>query len=142
MPRRIDGNRVEQPSERGALVIGRIYPNARFAWIIKTGAAIDRAALATVLEQDHPTPTLTDLAGRLRQMASPAADRACGPDYLTIKKVNKFLKVTARALRGAECVEGNDCPKGIQRIETEAALISVMLRWAADRIPMQNTEAR
>ena len=120
MPRQ----RSEPVPERGALVVGHLYPST-FAWIIKTGTAVDRAALAARCNAGLQI----EAAAEARRML---AARNMNPAYL--HDFRSLIIATRQALIRPKGVNhGNDRPKSKHRIEAEAAIIHAILKIAAAR---------
>jgi hypothetical protein len=126
MPR----TRPEVPHD-GALVIGKLFPNS-FAWIIKTGPAVDRAALAAKCDVDHD-----DFYVACR-IAADALLRARHPvggvELVSRQELEGLIKATGRALTTKYCNHGSAIPKGKARVTRELTIIHAILRTAAVRV--------
>lgn len=131
MPRGTQGQPVP---ERGALVIGHLYPNT-FAWIIKTGPAVNREWLATSVENLSSAEVMEVYRAATTEIQRAGLDQTM---YIDIRTVEGLAKATKIALRQAYANHGNDRPKGKARIRLEAIIIRHILTVAARRLRGSN----
>jgi hypothetical protein len=127
----------------GATVVGHLYPTVGFAWIVRTGSAVNRQALAAAVASLDARLVLgrAVLAVRARW---PHEDYQQRPAYVTPARVRRLQRATAQALRTRYALHG-DMPKGDHRVETEAHVIATILRLGATALattPAPATEAR
>lgn len=122
-------NAAPRPGERNAVVIGHFYPRT-FAWQIRTGALVDRAALADAVAALTPY----DLTNAVRR-----ASGYCSPSYPVYgpwfagRTPQKFQRITAQALRKGYSNDNRDI-KGHARMAVEKMLIRAILELAAAHV--------
>lgn len=120
-----NGTRVP---ERGAVVVAHIYPNGRFAWLIRTGPAVDRVALAGALD----VVGATTVYYKAQAAAHDRGLTEIANIYLSSRVAARYIRLVRQALV-APTRRGLDgtAPKGEDRIAVEMLLIRTILEAAA-----------
>jgi hypothetical protein len=127
--KRLHGDRSIPPT--GAEIVGRLFPRS-FAWIIRTGSDVNRAALAAAIDRFQPS----DLA-HVRAAAIAENNRLLAADRYEIiepARIRGLMRAAKRALLGQYGNHGNaraETPKSKLRIAGEARVIRIILQRAA-----------
>lgn len=126
MPR-MSRSRTQAP-ERGATVRAYYHPDGRFFWMVQTGTAVDRQAIAA-----QCTNTYAIRAQAKLKALTMAQGRVTNPEtFINDSTVAEFIKVTRRALSArVQYATQSGIPKGPERARAEAILIRAILESAA-----------